>query len=230
MGARKVDKIIAWSYSRYSEYKLCPFKAKCKMVLKIKEPGSEAMDRGGEIHKKLEDYLKGTIKRLPPEAKLLKTEYEKLKKTKPEVELAIAFTNTWEKTDWFNWQHAWCRVKIDALTPPVIGEDPIVGIKDHKTGKLKETAVYEEQLELYGLTGLILYPIAEKAVPSLLFVDAGKEIYGETYLRKDVEKLKKKWELRVRPMMTDTKFKKTPGFHCRFCHFRKSNGGPCDES
>lgn len=223
----KPTKITAWSYSRYNDYQLCPFKAKCKYVLKIKEPGSQAMDRGSEIHKKAEDYLKGVAKKLPTELKSLEVEYKALKKTKPEVEMEVAFTNAWQKTDWFNWQNAWCRVKIDALTPPIV-ENPVVFVKDHKTGKLKEHGEYEEQLELYGLTGLLLYPIAEKAKPSLLFVDHGVEVPGEEYPRKDVEKLKKKWEIRVTPMLKDTRFKPTPGNYCKWCHFRKSNGGPCE--
>jgi CRISPR/Cas system-associated exonuclease Cas4 (RecB family) len=228
MGSTKASKITAWSYSRWAEYMQCPRKAMYKCVMKLKEPGSPAMDRGSEIHNKLEKYLKGEAKLLPEEAKLLKVKYETIKKAKPEVELSVAFTDKWEKTDWFNWQHAWCRVKIDALAPPLV-ENPVVSIYDHKTGKEKEHGEYRDQLELYGLTGLLLYPIAEKAKSSLLFVDSGKEVLGEEYPRKDVEKLQKKWILRTKAMLSDIKFKPTPGFHCRYCHFRKSNGGPCPE-
>lgn len=221
-------KIAAWSYSRWADYQTCPFKAKCKYVLKLKEPGGDAMNRGSDIHKKLENYLNYKMKRVPTEAKLLKKEYVAMKKLKPEVELSVAFTNTWEKTDWFNPTKAWCRVKIDALTLPT-ESNPVVEITDHKTGKVKEHGEYNNQLELYGLTGLLLYDMAEKSRSNLLFVDHGIIIAGEEYPRKDINKLKKKWEIRVAPMLKDTKFKPSPGMHCRWCHYRKSNGGPCAE-
>lgn len=225
---KTTNKITAWSFSRYNTYRKCPFQAKCKYVLKLKEPGSAATDNGTARHKDLEDYLKGTTKRLPAEAKSLEKEYKVLKARKPEVELEVAFTSKWERTDWFNWQNAWCRVKIDAIVPPVV-ENPVVDIKDHKTGKLKDNGEYGEQLELYSLTGLLIYPVAETAIASLLFIDHGKEILGEVHKRSEIPKLKKMWELRVEPMLSDTKFKPTPGFQCKWCHFRKSNDGPCSE-
>jgi len=219
------DKILAWSYSRWDTYRKCPFLAKCKFVLKLKEPGSEAMDRGTGIHKKLETYLAGRARGFPREAVLLKETYVELKKAKPRTELEITFNSKWELTQWMG-RDAWCRIKVDALVLPKV-ENPVVKVVDHKTGKLKEYGEYDEQLELYGLAGLLSFPIAEKAEAKLLFVDAGKEVPCEPFLRKDVEKLKKKWELRVTPMLKDEKFKPTPGHACKWCHFRKDNGGPC---
>lgn len=218
-------RITAWSYSRYNDYQQCPFKAKCKIILRLKEPGSVAMDRGSGIHKKIENYLTGAAKRIPPEAKSLEKEYKAIKAKSPEVERELAFNSKWEPCSWFD-RSAWCRVKMDAVVLPTV-ENPIVRLIDHKTGKLQEFGKYDEQLELYALAGLLTYQIAEKAKPSLLFVDAGKEVPSEEYSRKDVPKLKKKWELRIKPMLSDAKFKPVPGHYCNWCHFRKANGGPC---
>lgn len=222
-----MNKITAWSYSRYSEWRTCPFKAKCKIIDKLKEPAGEAMDRGTDIHKMAENYLTGRIDKLPADLKQLKKEYTALKKLKPEVEKEFAFRNDWTKCDWFA-KDAWCRVKIDILIPPKV-ENPIVSVKDTKTGKFKEDGEYQEQLDLYNLTGLLVFPIAQIAKSSLLFVDHGKEVEGDQLKRKDEKKMKKIWELRVKPMLSDTKFRPTPNFTCRWCHFRKSNGGPCPE-
>ena len=43
----------------------------------------------------------------------------------------------------------------------------------------------------------------------------------------DFEDLKVKWVEKVRPMLTDTKFKPKQNKYCYSCQFRKSNGGSC---
>ena len=63
-----IKQITSWSFSRYSDYKLCPLKARLKHVDKHKEPQNDAMARGQAIHKLAEDYTKGSIARLPTPA------------------------------------------------------------------------------------------------------------------------------------------------------------------
>ena len=60
-------KIKAWSFSRYDTYKQCPFKAKLRYIDKLKEPKSEAMERGSDIHKLCEDYISLPGRRLVPD-------------------------------------------------------------------------------------------------------------------------------------------------------------------
>ena len=222
------NKITAWSFSRWSCYEECPRKAKYKFIDKLPEPGSVAMDRGADIHKKLERYL-SQGGRFPKEATPLKDEYRKLRKAEPMVEMQVAFTSRWEPSDWFG-RDTWCRVVIDALVPPVVNaKTPVVDIRDHKTGKVREGAGYEVQLELYGLTGLLMFPVAERATASLMFVDHGVIVpVKDEFKRSDVPALKKTWEKRVKPMMNDTRFQVRPGNYCRWCHFRRQNGGPCE--
>jgi hypothetical protein len=40
-------------------------------------------------------------------------------------------------------------------------------------------------------------------------------------------KLADDWEDKTRPMLNDTIFAPKPGNACRWCHWKKSNGGPC---
>jgi len=221
------NKVSAWSYSRWALYEECPAKFRYKHIDRLPEEQGPALARGDEIHKKLEHYLtKGGS--LPHEAKLIAQDCKVLRGANPQVELSLAFNRTWEPTQWFS-KEAWCRVKIDVLIPPVIGKNEVVKIVDFKTGKLKDRGAYGEQLMLYGLAGLLAYPIAEKADAELLFVDHGVAIPAEeSFHRKDEPSLKKKWELMVRPMLSDTAYRPKPGIRCKWCSYSKDKGGPCE--
>ena len=217
--------ITAWSYSRWSSYDECPFKAYLKFVLKRPEPSAPALERGSAIHKKCEDYLTGAEADLPVEVHpKLAARYAEIKALSPAVEQELAFTVDWKQTGWFD-KNAWCRIKMDAMLP---AQEGVVQIIDHKTGKVKDEGEYDLQLGLYALGGLLIYPKAERAVASLYFVDHGIIIGDDySYERSDVEAMKKAWERRVAPMLTDTVYEPKPGNACRWCNFRKANGGEC---
>lgn len=220
--------ITSWSYSRWKCYEDCPRKAKYLFVDKMKEPSAPALERGTAIHAKIEKYLL-TGGRVPQEAKQLEAEYKVLRKQKPLVELEIAYNREWSPVDWFS-RDAWCRIKVDALVPPITDDnDPIVRVIDNKTGKIKEHGEYDEQLELYGLAGLLNYATANRSTGELWFVDHGKIVLAqEEFKRADLKKLQKKWEIRTKRMLSDKLFKPKPGNACRWCHFRKGNSGPCE--
>ena len=74
-----IKQLTSWSFSRYSDYKQCPLKAKLKHLDKISEPPNEAMARGAAIHTLAEKYIKGEGRSLPPELKLFKDEFKKLR-------------------------------------------------------------------------------------------------------------------------------------------------------
>ena len=221
--------ITSWSFSRYNVYQNCPKQAYFKFILKLKEPGSPAMERGTALHKLCEDYLlKGG--RIPKDVSQISATLKDLRKRKALAEANFTFRQDWTVTKWDDWNGAWCRIKADALVPPVIdSDDLVVDIKDFKTGKLKEGASeYMVQLDLYKMAGLIAYPTAKRAIASLEFIDHGKTVPSEDeLLRKDLPKMQKKWILMVKPMLNDTTFKEKPGNACRWCHFRKENSGPC---
>lgn len=101
-----IKKITAWSFSRYSTYKTCPYKLKLTAIDKLKEPKNQAMERGAQIHELAEQYIKGKIARLPPELKLFEAEFKRLKaqfKKKISgmvVEDNWSFTKDWDETAW----------------------------------------------------------------------------------------------------------------------------------
>lgn len=229
----KVPTVTSWSFSRYSDYKTCPYRFKEKHLLKKTEPPNAAMLRGAEIHTKAEHYTKGKLKTLPPELKLFEAEFKALKKEKVKfIEEQWAFTQNWDLTQWSNWSECWVRIKLDAAY--INTEHNALVVIDHKTGTPKDEKndEYREQLELYGLAGLVQQPEVKVVSPRLWYLDAG-EIYPNPeeeeieYTRADEPKLKKLWANRVKPMFNDRTFAPKPSNACRWCPFSKEKGGTC---
>lgn len=223
--AKKVvslKQISAWSFSRYSTYISCPRKAKYSIIDRLKEPGSPAMDRGSAIHKLAEDFSMKRLRKLPEELNLFKEEFTLLKKQNVICEEQWAFNKEWVPCSWSDWEQAWCRVKMDCAY--VDGESNLV-IIDHKTGKIRDS--HKEQLSLYALAGFLMYPDVISVVAKLWYLDAGEEV-TESWTYHQVDELKKTWGKKVKSMLGDKTFKPKPGVACRWCHFRKDNGGPCE--
>ncbi len=224
--------ITSWSFSRYSDYKKCPALAKYKHVMKMKEPPNKAMERGTAIHKLAEDYVDGNIKRCPTELKLMEANFKHLKKQKTIfIEEQWAFRKDWSETDWKDWDGCWLRIKIDVA---YINGNNALSVIDHKTGSMREErkAEYMEQLELYGLAGLVKFPDIEEVIPSLWYIDHGVVYPGTddimlSYTQDDKKQLMKLWEGRVKPMLTDKTFKPKPNYGCSYCAFSKAKGGMC---
>lgn len=229
--------IKAWSFSRWAEYNTCPYRLKLKAIDKLKEPESEVLKRGSDLHLLCEHYLRGITKTISKDLKPIAAQLKALKKAKALPEAEFTFTAKWERTRWDDWTNAWCRIKADALVEPVLDADePIVEVHDFKSGGKLEAdgsvvskEEYPLQLRLYALAGLLSYPAAKKAHASLIFIDHGKTVpLEDEFTQKDVKVMKKEWETRTKAMLNDTQFKPKPGNNCRWCHFRKANGGPCE--
>jgi CRISPR/Cas system-associated exonuclease Cas4 (RecB family) len=240
LGKPRID---AWSYSRWSTYEECPSKAYFKFVLKLKEPDGPASARGTEYHKLAEDYLSSRLSALPTELSKLKDYYTALRTAKPVCEVEFALDRAWEPTGWFEKgpAAAWCRIKIDVEVPPQFatapGAPPTVHIGDHKTGgidkdtgklKDKKPEEYAPQFELYAIAGFKRHEIAEQVTTANYFIDAGEVIPGRVFKRTELRDLIELWENRTRRMLADTQYAPNPGRQCRYCHYRKGNGGPCE--
>lgn len=229
-------KLTSWSFSRYSDYKQCPAKAKFKHIDKLKEPPNKAMLRGLAIHGMAEDFIKGTVRRLPEELAtfsddlLLLREWYGTHEGSVLVEESWAFTREWDATEWSNWSECYLRVKTDVAFYDNAAKTKLT-IVDWKTGRQRpeKEADYVEQLELYVLSALKLLPNVVEVRPWLAYVDSGS-IYPDSttvYTREDLTNLTTIWERRITPMMEDTVFPPNPGNACTWCHFKKANGGPC---
>jgi CRISPR/Cas system-associated exonuclease Cas4 (RecB family) len=215
--------ITAWSYSRWSDYETCPLMFKLKHIDRIKPPSSPQMQRGTDIHKEGEEFLKSKRKRKVPESyKHFADRMQELRELDPVVELQEGFTQDWKPTDWFA-KNTWLRIVCDVR---VAYDDNTADIIDFKTGKKYDTN--EHQMELFSTAPFMTMPDLEKVTTRLWYLDVPKdnEVIRE-YTRRDYEAIKRDWTKRVRPMFNDKRFAPKQNPKCRWCHFRKENGGPC---
>lgn len=212
--------VRAWSYSAFNLYDQCPYKYKLCKIDKLPEPRSEALIRGDETHKKVAAYLAGVTDVLPNEARHFASQMQQLKTLDPIVEQQWAFTNTWRETGYFA-EDTWYRATLDAA---VIYPDKTADVVDHKTGKLYATN--EDQIRLFAATLMIRYPQVTHVTARLWYLDSGDEIIRE-YSAADRDPIRNDWLKKIGPLFADTTWAPKPGPLCRFCHFRKDNGGPC---
>ena len=214
--------IQQWSYSRFTTYTECPLKARLKFIERLKEPGNEAMDRGTKLHNLAELYLKEPAPMyavLPDELAQLREPLKCAKEQGAEAELELAFNRAWEPVGWFD-KSCWLRVKADIVIGPV-GDD--LTIVDLKTGKQRD---YTKQLELYALAAFKQWPELQHVMAEVWYIDHGT-VEAVEFNRGQEADLTAAWEAAVKPMLSDDIYAPRPGQYCRWCHFRKMNGGPC---
>lgn len=219
------QKITAWSFSRLQDYRKCPRMAKFKHVDRLKEPGNAAMERGSAIDKMGEDFIMGRLKKLPAELKSFEEGFKELRKRGASAQEQWAFNQAWKPVDWFA-KDAWLRVKTDVKL--FTAETKTVLVIDNKTGKQRDE--HAEQVKLYALGAFLMIPEAEKVDARLWYTDLGVESPEEpkVYARSELKQLQTYWLKQVKPMLADTVFAPRASSHCRYCHFRKDNGGPCE--
>jgi RecB family exonuclease len=220
------NKLSSWSYSRWSTYMQCPFKARLQFINKLPTFPHEAMERGSELHKEIDRYLKGEDEVLDNNIVFFRDVIDSLKSRAAESEASWCFRKSWMPTTWDDWDGCWLRVKVDAF----IKDDDSILIIDWKTGKHSEARAqeYKQQLELYVLAALKFFPEIENVEADLCWVDNGAT-EKLTYKRSDGAEatLQKNWEDRTAAMLADSAFSPKPSALCRWCDYSKTNGGPC---
>ena len=244
-------------YTQYMKCPLSVCFDKIKRI-RIVEPPNIHFEKGNRVHegaekyigmedKKLAAYLKELKKKLPPMLdgktkiprvptyellKAVEPRLEIFRKAKAKAELEWAFTKDYQPTSWTNWAGAWLRIKVDVCHEQKA--PPLVHIVDWKTGRAYEE--HKQQRSLYALGGLQLVDLGlladgnkdVKVIAEHLYTDTTQSA-TEEFTMKDLKPLKREWGSRIKQMMTDTRYPAKTGYHCRYCKFRKSAGGPCSE-
>lgn len=227
-GAAPKDLTVkAWSYSAFDFHRRCPFAFKLERLEKRAVPTSPPMERGVMIGRLAEGYVRGDIPELPEELGRFPKEFAELRRLGAVPEDQWAFRADWSECEWFA-KDCWVRMKIDAYLIP---EARVLRVIDYKTGKLRSTEENQQQLELYAVGGMSRFDV-DRVITELWYLDQGEIIGGAddpagTFTIDQLPALQKTWEQRVRPLFADRRFSPRPGFYCRWCHFRKENGGPC---
>lgn len=221
---KPVIKIIDWSYSRWSDYERCPYYAKAKHIDKIPEPGNAAMSRGLEIHRLADEFLKGSLARVPKVLASVADRLKGLKKAKALSELKMAVNRQWKQTPFFG-ETGVCRIVTDALSV----KSKSAELVDWKSGKSQNTPIEvgERQLSLQAIGVLSIYPLVEEVKASLNYVDEAGHEQSVIFNRKQIPALTKQWDKDTRAMLNDTEFKPRVNSKCRFCPYSKSKGGTC---
>jgi CRISPR/Cas system-associated exonuclease Cas4 (RecB family) len=209
---------MSFSNSSIKLYEQCPYKYKLQRIDGLQEPTGSAAERGKTIHAELESALIG----LPIYSEI--TEYwesfiNELKAmgAKPEVELG--FTHDWEPCG-FSQGEVWLRGVLDVLSL----NNTTAYVADWKTGKERD---YEDQVKLYAVMVMAAYPEIEEVKIEILYVDLKKKVSYGTIKRIDFESLRDWITSRILKIQADDIYAPKPSFNCKWCHFRKDNGGPC---
>ena len=223
--ASVVKGFSAWSYSRLKTWEQCPLKAKLQHLDKLGGPPGPPLQRGSDIHKLAEEYVKApwAPKVVPPELLKFKAEFQELRQARNrQTELQVAMTSAWTTTAWFGPQ-AWLRAVIDCLAISRDGTE--ARIIDYKTGKVRPENV--EQLGLYALIAYTLAPRLERVEAELWYLDHGEPI-NRAYVPGDLPNIRQAWENRVKPMLADCTFAPKQNWGCKWCEHKQGEGGQCE--
>lgn len=216
--------VKAWSFSRWETYEQCPLRFKLKYIDKLKEPPSPALDKGKRVHDEAECFLTTPDAPLPDSLRRFEGLFFELRELPGMIAdqetLQWGYDAQWRPAGWFA-KATWFRSVLDAFVP--YSDDTATGI-DFKTGKMREISY--EQIETQALAAFSRIPSLRVVEMRLWYLDSGSEII-QTYSADNVPALKEKWEKNAAPMFSDTLFAPRPNRMCRFCAFRRSEGGQC---
>ncbi len=212
---------MAHSYSGLKQYETCPASYKFSRIDKLPNPSGPAAERGVMLHTALEKALLGDDTPLPDDIKHVWPTILELRAVKAQPERKFAITRDWQPCD-FKDSNAWFRGIIDVYVKNL----PRVMLSDWKSGKVRE---YGDQLTVYSTIIFTFEPAAEEIKPLIHFVDQKKKPHVDypVIARAEYDELKSSLERRVIRIEEDKIFAPNPNWGCRYCHFRKDNGGPC---
>jgi hypothetical protein len=216
-----------WSYSAWSTMRKCAYQYYCRNIRGMKEPprsDNRALERGIELHKMQEEYLKGNISVLPKAFKKFATHYKQLKALKPIVEQWWGVDEHWKPIKW----GSWVVLKMDAAVLPGKKTDNRLIIQDLKSGR--EYPDHEHQGALYAAIGFAMFPKIDGCDVEFWYIDGGYPVSFEFsrkqlalerafWLEEGQELLKPHPEKFYKPNPSDD--------NCKWCFLRSDKGGPC---
>ena len=209
--------MTAYSNSSIKTYEQCPYKYKLTRIDRLKEPTGEAAMRGTNIHTVFEKAL--AVPTLPVEFAFWNDYMQTLQGKHTASEVQFAITKDWNVCG-FNDAVAWVRGIYDAIYI----DGTHAHVLDWKTGKERD---YGDQLKLYAAVVLATYPEVQTVTTEVCYIDLQKRVPSREYLRENFEELQQWLSARVGKIENDDIFAPKPAYGCRWCHFRKANGGPC---
>jgi CRISPR/Cas system-associated exonuclease Cas4 (RecB family) len=216
--------IRAWSYSVVQQHDKCPLAVRYRKIDRIPEPDNEHQARGRKIHDELKHLVQtggfpegATI----PHRDVWFTRLMHLHAAGAIAEQQLAFNKAWEKVQWYG-ANVWARIVMDAM---LVLPD-IIRVHEFKTGKVWPE--HEKQKRLYALAALKLNPDHDVVVVGCDYIDLPDQADDLTkFTRAQELSLEQEFADFAAPLLSETIFPAKAGTHCNWCHFRRSNAGPC---
>ena len=181
------------------------------------------MERGKEVHKNCENYIRGHIDELPTaQLKDFQDGFDLLRQMYLEGSVICegdwAFDIDWKSTGWFD-SDTWGRAKVDAFVHDA-NNPTVARVIDFKTGKYEgNQESHREQCELYGAVVLARYPEVESITTEMWYLDHNK-IERYMYTQESIKARKEKINERAIIMTTAEEFPATPSsFRCKWCYY-----------
>lgn len=200
--------MVAWSFSRLTDFEACPYRFQLKYIDKLPEAPNPHTNRGTEIHKQ---YERRVTHNEPTPSTFFGPMLTNLlaDALTYSVETEWAFTKQWEPCSWFD-KDAWVRIKPDLhLTFPTYNH-----IIDYKTGGIKPIQ-HASQGQLYAIASYLLYPTTETKT-SFWYHDHDKK-QDAVYTDRQIPPLQKQWTKRAQKLETDRFMPKPSTWNCRYC-------------
>ncbi len=209
-----------WSLTSLSTYERCGFKYKLKYVERIPEIRSMQASRGVDFHRSVENFLTGAEPKLPPELDFYTEFLTGLKQHEIYPEHKVSLSRDWNPT---TWEDGWFRGVLDLKLIPK--EQNQTGfVYDWKTGKPYPD--HDDQKTLYSIALFAEQPTLRSVRAVHVYFDSRRNIQKEFH-KDQVHSLRQQWESRVQRLEQNPEFIANPGFHCRWCGYRREIGGPC---
>ena len=204
----------AWSLSSLTQYEDCPEKFKFIKLDKLSTGDkSPALEFGIMVHNKLEQYLLGEIKGVPPELKKFEVELKKLLASGAVPEEELVMDKDWNAIEdgWWS-KDAWWRGKTDVrLDNYVI---------DLKTGKHYPN--HEDQAMLYSIAVFKYHPEYENIDVEFYYSKSG-EVADYSYDRKDLDDMIESFKPRVKALYDEEWWLPREHQWCRWCEFKDTH-------
>lgn len=207
-----------WSYSALSTWKGCPAQYKYSYIDRLPDVAGPAAERGTRLHSLCEDVVNGKLPHIPNDLRKIGLRLLDFQQRKANTEAVWLLDKEWKPAD--N-EGAWIKGIIDVHYV----QDDVLHVVDYKSGQMYPEHV--EQLELYAVMGMYLYPDVKRAEYSALYIDDGCHGAVGGVIRPMVDRLRDKWQASAEEMYNDQTFDPRPGRACRWCAYKKSKGGPC---
>lgn len=209
----KVSNVLPWSYSSLSAFETCPRRFYLTRIAKVvKEPQTEATIWGNEVHKALENAVKG-VAALPERFKSYGPIVTRIKgfPGQKHAEQKFALTKAFKPTTFFA-SDAWFRGVTD-LT--LISKDKSkAAVLDYKTGKIKTDG---DQLKLFAGATFAAHPYIEEVNTAYVWL-GGDKVTSATFTKEDVPLIWQEFIPRVQRMeaaQKNNKWVPNPSGLCR---------------